>query len=110
MVLATARASALFVPGATDPAQAAPRITVAVLVGWTAAPGDGDMALRLSGPDDMTAVVAIAATTRDPGADFADRVTHSRTNTGIYLVTIHLEGPVGAAKTALVHDFAIVIS
>jgi hypothetical protein len=137
---------------------AAPRITVAVPDGWTAEPGQGDLALTLSGPDGMTGTVTIAATTLDPAAafadytatlrrskpdlkvdtagakfcgyssqkltgaflgppgtlDFADRITHIWTNTSKYLVTIHLEGPAGApgfgaAKTALMQDFAVVI-
>lgn len=53
-----------------DPA--APRITVAVPDGWTGQPGDGDVALTLSGPDDMTGAVTIAATPLDPAAAFAD--------------------------------------
>jgi hypothetical protein len=47
-------------------------------------------------------------------AEFADRITHIWTNTGKYLVAIHLEGPqdapgFGAAKAALMQDFAVVI-
>ncbi len=53
-----------------DPA--APRITVAVPDGWDAQPGEGDVASALSGPDDMTGTVTIAATTLDPAAAFAD--------------------------------------
>jgi hypothetical protein len=53
-----------------DPA--APRITVARPDGWTADPGQGDVALALSGPDGMTGTVTIAATTLDPAAAFAD--------------------------------------
>jgi hypothetical protein len=53
-----------------DPA--APRLTVAVPDGWTAEPGQGDMALTLSGPDNMTGTVTIAETKLDPGAAFAD--------------------------------------
>ena len=140
----------------SDPA--APRITVSVPDGWTTEPGQGDVALTLSGPDGMTGTVTIAATTLDPTAafadyaamlarskpdlkvdtvgakfcgyssqkltgtflgppgtlDFADRITHIWTNTGQYLVAIHLEGPqdapgFGAAKAALMQDFAVVI-
>jgi hypothetical protein len=54
------------------PDTAAPRITVAVPDGWTAEPGQGDVALALSGPDGMTGTVTIAATTLDPAAAFAD--------------------------------------
>lgn len=48
------------------------------------------------------------------GIDFADRITHIWTNTTKYLVTIHLEGHsgaggFGAAKSALLQDFAVVI-
>ena len=53
-----------------DPA--APRITVTVPDGWTSEPGQGDVALTLSGPDAMTGTVTIAATTLDPVAAFAD--------------------------------------
>jgi hypothetical protein len=46
--------------------------------------------------------------------EFADRITHIWTNTSQYLVAIHLEGPqdaagFGAAKAALMQDFAVVI-
>jgi hypothetical protein len=46
--------------------------------------------------------------------EFADRLTHIWTNTAQYLVAIDMEGPVdtpgfGAAKTALMQDFAVVI-
>ena len=141
----------------SDPA--APRITVTVPEDWTSDPGQGDVALTLSGPDDMTGTVTIAGTTLDPTAafadyaamlrrskpdlqvdtvgakfcgyssqkltgtflgpagklDFADRITHIWTNTTKYLVTTHLEGPAGApgfdaAKTALMQDFAVVIT
>ncbi|MBS4728798.1 hypothetical protein MSM1_10795 [Mycobacterium sp. SM1] len=126
--------------------------------GWTSEPGDGDVALTLSGPDDLTGKITVAATTLDPAAAFADyaatlraahpdvrvdvaaaqfcgyssqkltgafggpsgevafadRITDIWTNTKTYLVTIHLEGPVGApgfdaAKAALLPEFAIVI-
>jgi hypothetical protein len=53
-----------------DPA--APRITVSVPDGWTSEPGQGDVALALSGPDGTTGSVTIAATTLDPAAAFAD--------------------------------------
>jgi hypothetical protein len=53
-----------------DPA--APRLTVTVPDGWTSEPGQGDVALTLSGPDGMTGTVTIAATTLDPAAAFAD--------------------------------------
>jgi hypothetical protein len=53
-----------------DPA--APRITVAQPDGWTSEPGQGDVALTLSGPDGMTGTVTIAATLLDPAAAFAD--------------------------------------
>ncbi|UMB68671.1 hypothetical protein [Mycobacterium paraterrae] len=45
---------------------------------------------------------------------FADRITHIWTNTGNYLVVVHMEGPEDAAgfasaKAALMQDFAVVI-
>jgi hypothetical protein len=54
----------------SDPA--APRLTVTVPDGWTSEPGQGDVALTLSGPDAMTGTVTIASTTLDPAAAFAD--------------------------------------
>jgi hypothetical protein len=51
---------------------AAPRITVTVPDGWTSQPGQGDVALTLSGPGGTTGSVSIAATTLDPAAAFAD--------------------------------------
>jgi hypothetical protein len=46
--------------------------------------------------------------------EFSDRLTHIWTNTAQYLVAVDMEGPVdtpgfGAAKTALMQDFAVVI-
>ena len=140
----------------SDPA--APRITLPVPEAWTNEPGQGDVALSLSGPDGMTGKVTITVTARDPASafadyvatlarskpdfqvdtvgvkfcgyssqkltgtflgpqgtiEFADRITHIWTNTDKYLVAIHLEGPqdapgFGAAKAALMQDFAVVI-
>ena len=140
----------------SDPA--APRITLPVPEAWTNEPGQGDVALSLSGPDGMTGKVTIAVTAGDPASafadyvaalassksdfqvdtvgvkfcgyssqkltgtflgpqgtvEFADRITHIWTNTDKYLVAIHLEGPqdapgFGAAKAALMQDFAVVI-
>jgi hypothetical protein len=140
----------------SDPA--APRITLPVPEGWTNEPGQGDVALSLSGPDGMTGKVTITETARDPASafaeyvatlarskpdfqldtvgvkfcgfssqkltgtflgpqgtvEFADRITHIWTNTDKYLVATHLEGPqdapgFGAAKAALMQDFAVVI-
>ena len=54
----------------SDPA--APRITVSMPDGWTSEPGQGDVALALSGPDGMTGTVTISSTTLDPAAAFAD--------------------------------------
>jgi hypothetical protein len=54
----------------SDPA--APRITVAAPDGWTSEPGQGDVALTLTGPDGMAGTVTIATTTLDPAAAFAD--------------------------------------
>lgn len=54
----------------SDPA--APRLTVAVPDGWTAEPGQGDVALTLSGPDNMTGSVTIAETKLDPAKAFTD--------------------------------------
>jgi hypothetical protein len=140
----------------SDPA--APRITLPVPEAWSNEPGQGDVALSLSGPDGMTGKVTITVTARDPASafadyvaalasskpdfqvdtvgvkfcgyssqkltgtflgsqgtvEFADRITHIWTNTDKYLVAIHLEGPqdapgFGAAKAALMQDFAVVI-
>ncbi len=82
------------------------------------------VATWIAGPDGLTGMVTIAATTLDPAAAFADgppgtrafadRITHIWTNTDKYLVATHLEGPADtpgfdAAKTALMQDFAVVI-
>jgi len=77
----------------SDPA--APRITVAVPDGWTS-----ELTGAFLGPAGAV--------------DFADRITHIWTNTDKYLVAVHVEGPAdapgfGAAKTALMQDFAVVI-
>ncbi|MGB9248620.1 MAG: hypothetical protein WCC28_02390 [Mycobacterium sp.] len=140
----------------SDPA--APRITLTVPEAWTSEPGQGDVALSLSGPDGMTGEVTITVTARDPASafadyvatlarskpdfqvdtvgvkfcgyssqklsgtfrgpqgavEFADRITHIWTNTGQYLVAVHLEGAqdapgFGAAKAALMQEFSVVI-
>lgn len=54
----------------SDPA--APRITITRPDGWTAEPGERDVALTLAGPDGLAGAVTIAATTLDPAAAFAD--------------------------------------
>jgi hypothetical protein len=59
-----------------DPA--APRITISAPEGWTSEPGQGDVALTLSGPDDMTGTVTITSTTLDPAAAFAEYTTTLR--------------------------------
>lgn len=51
-----------------DPA--APRLTVTVPDGWTSQPGTGDVALTLAGPDGLSGVVTIAATTLGPADAF----------------------------------------
>ena len=56
----------------SDPA--APRITLTVPEAWTSEPGQGDVALSLSGPDGMTGEVTITVTARDPASAFADYV------------------------------------
>jgi hypothetical protein len=60
----------------SDPA--APRITISAPEGWTSEPGQGDVALTLSGPDGMTGTVTIASTTLDPAAAFAEYTTTLR--------------------------------
>ncbi|OBF26141.1 hypothetical protein [Mycobacterium sp. ACS4331] len=141
----------------SDPA--APRITITVPAGWSSAPGQGDTALTLTGPEGTSGEVTIVRTGLEPaeafteyndelfarsdfsvvntlpaqfcgfsgqrlfgtwadapgeGIDFANRITHIWTNTGNYLVTIHLQGPndsagLAAAKDTLLADFPIVI-
>lgn len=56
------------VAAVADPA--APRITISVPDGWTSAPGTGDTALTLAGPDNMSASVAIVATDLAPESAF----------------------------------------
>jgi hypothetical protein len=58
----------------------------------------------------------LAGTFQSPSGtfDFADRVTHIWTNAKKYLVSIQLQGPAGArgfgaAKSTLMHQFAVVI-
>ena len=48
----------------------APRITINVPSGWSSAAGTGDTALTLSGPDQMSATVTIAATDLPPDSAF----------------------------------------
>jgi len=50
----------------------APRLTIGVPDDWTSEPGQGDVALTLTGPDGMTGTVKIAETKLDPAAAFAD--------------------------------------
>ena len=59
----------------SDPA--APRVTVAVPDGWSAAPGSGDVGVRMEGPDGMSATVSIAKTRLQPEeafTEYADKV------------------------------------
>ncbi|KUH94811.1 hypothetical protein AU190_16235 [Mycolicibacterium acapulense] len=55
---------------AAVPDPAAPKITVALPAGWFTAAGQGDVALRLTGPDGMWATVTIAETTLPPAEAF----------------------------------------
>ncbi len=50
----------------------APRIVVSVPNDWTAVPGRGDVALTLSGPEEMSGSVTIAPTTLDPAEAFTE--------------------------------------
>ena len=52
----------------TDPA--APRITVNLPDGWSAAPGSGNVGASLTGPDGMVAEITITATPLDAAAAF----------------------------------------
>jgi hypothetical protein len=140
-----------------DPA--APKITVALLPGWSTAPGEGDVGAKLTGPDGVWATVTIAKTTLDPAAafkqyaddamaasavssvsvlpadlcgysgqkllgswadtpeqavEFGDRIAHVWTNSGDYLVVVHVQGPTGSAgfdpfTSPMMDDFAIEI-
>jgi hypothetical protein len=56
----------------------APRLTLGVPDDWTSEPGQGDLALTLTGPDGMTGTVTIAETKLDPAAAFADYVAALR--------------------------------
>ncbi|UUO01229.1 hypothetical protein M4D79_21830 [Mycolicibacterium novocastrense] len=55
---------------AAVPDPAAPTITVALPAGWSATAGQGDVGLRLTGPDGMWATVTIAKTTLPPAEAF----------------------------------------
>lgn len=52
----------------SDPA--APKITISAPDGWSAAAGNGDTALMLTGPDGMSATVTIMPTELEPGGSF----------------------------------------
>ncbi|OBK73131.1 hypothetical protein [Mycobacterium sp. 1164985.4] len=52
----------------SDPA--APKITVVLPAGWSTTQGEGDVGLRLAGPDGMSASVTIAKTTLPPAEAF----------------------------------------
>jgi hypothetical protein len=56
------------VASVSDPA--APKITVALPAGWGASDGDGDVGVRLDGPQGLSARVTIAATTLDAADAF----------------------------------------
>lgn len=55
---------------ASVPDPAAPKITVVLPAGWSTAPGQGDVGLRLTGPDGMSASVTIARTMLPPAEAF----------------------------------------
>lgn len=57
----------------TDDA-ASPSVTVGVPDGWSFTKGSGAYGLRMTGPDDMSAFVTIAATTDDPETAFRQYV------------------------------------
>lgn len=62
-------------------AATAPRITFTLPDGWASEPGQGDLALSLSGPDSMTGAVTIGATKLGPAAafsEYADTLARSR--------------------------------
>jgi hypothetical protein len=50
----------------------APRITVAVPDGWSAAPGSGDVGARMQGPDGMSATITITQTRLEPAQAFTE--------------------------------------
>ncbi|KUI45061.1 hypothetical protein AU197_12480 [Mycobacterium sp. IS-1590] len=55
---------------AAVPDPAAPKITVALPAGWSTTAGQGDVGLRLTGPDGMWATVTIAKTSLPPAEAF----------------------------------------
>jgi hypothetical protein len=55
---------------ASIPDPAAPKIAVALPSGWGTTRGDGDVGVRLEGPDRITATVTITQTTLDPADAF----------------------------------------
>jgi hypothetical protein len=55
---------------ATVSDEAAPRLTIAVPDGWNSAPGTGDTALTIAGPEGMSAKVTIAPTDLRPDGAF----------------------------------------
>jgi hypothetical protein len=50
----------------------APRVTVGVPEGWSFTGGSGDVGVRMTGPDGMSAIVSIAPTALDPEAAFRE--------------------------------------
>ena len=63
-----ARPSASVAASVSDPA--APRLTIGVPDQWTFTEGEGDEAVRMQGPEKMSATVTIAPTALDPEAAF----------------------------------------
>lgn len=55
---------------AAVPDPGAPTITMALPAGWSTTAGQGDVGLRLTGPDGMSATVTIAKTTLPPAEAF----------------------------------------
>lgn len=55
---------------ASVPDPAAPKIAVVLPAGWSTTQGQGDVGLRLTGPDGMSASVTIARTTLPPAEAF----------------------------------------
>jgi hypothetical protein len=81
------------VASVSDPA--APKITIALPAGWGASGGDGDVGVRLVGPDGISARVTIVATSLDAADAFrkyTDEVMAASTVSSVSVVPAELCG------------------
>ena len=92
---------------ATGAAPGSPTAIVAVPDGFTSAPGTGDTALTMTGPDGLTATVTITPTTLDAAAAFqqyADQRTAQATITSVSVLPADLCGYSGQKLMGILAD------